>query len=41
MMLSLTVVVAVDDRLFNLGMHLKTEDEKLNVLGYFHLGETG
>jgi len=30
-MLSFTVVVAVDNKRFNLGMHLKTEAKKLKV----------
>jgi len=39
-MLSFTVVVAVDDKRFNQGIHLKTEAKKLKVLVYFHRGET-
>jgi len=41
MMLSFTVIVAVDDKCFNQGMHLKTEAKKLKVLVYFRCGETG
>jgi len=33
--LSFTVVLAVDNSRFNHGVHLKTEAEKVRVLGYF------
>jgi len=41
MMLSFTVVVAVDNKRFNLRMHLKPEAKKLKVLVYFRHQETG
>ena len=40
-MLSFTMLQAVDNNYFNLGLHLKTEAKKLKVLGYFGCVGTG